>query len=331
MSLRAPRENHKSAARARTGRGARDHQRNDGFNGRASAFMSPRPITVPRPHRIPPVFSHLRRRLLDRCGREPEPSSTPRAVSPSTRGLTSCCKRYEVPRQVPQARHPAQAGRRRRVAVATVCVQCAMAVSGCGEDAPRNSPVATAPATSPPTAADPPLLGEPEVPECDVAGINERVGRQGTCVTGGVTRTVADRHRRLVLDDSVEIRLQDLAVRPRGSGRIVVASLRVRNLGRGRIRWPMTARQVALWVDGALIAQDPSGRLLALKAIRPSGKPSVVLAAAGVSTVAVGWRLSAATAAGLRRRGSAIIVVPPHGGGSSVDVAARIGVLRLWK
>ncbi len=217
------------------------------------------------------------------------------------------------------------------MAVAAVWVQCAVAVSGCGEDAPRNAPVATAPAPSPPTAVDPPLVSEPEVPECDVAGINERVGRQGTCVTGGVTRTVADRHRRLVLDDDVEIRLQDLAVRARGSGRIVVASLRVRNLGRGRIRWPMTARQVALWVDRRLIAQDPGRRLLALKASRPFGKLSVVLPAGGVSTVAVGWRLSAATAVGLRRRGSAIIVVPPHGGGRSVDVAARIGVLRLWK
>ena len=189
--------------------------------------------------------------------------------------------------------HPAQAGRRRRrrVGVATVWVQCAVAVSGCGEDASRNSPVATAPATSPPTAADPPLVREPEVPECDVAGINERVGRQGTCVTGGVTRTVADRHRRLVLDGDVEIRLQDLAVRPRGSGRIVIASLRVRNLGRDRIRWPMTARQVALWADGRLIAQDPGGRLVALKASRPFGKPSVVLPAGGVSTVGVGWLL----------------------------------------
>lgn len=164
-----------------------------------------------------------------------------------------------------------------------------------------------------------------------MAGINERVGRQGTCVIGGVRRTVADRRSRLVLDDDVEIRLEDLAVRPRGSGRIVVASLRVRNLGRGRIRWPMAARQVALWVDDRLIAQDPSGRALAVEALRPAGKPSVVLAAGRVSTVAAGWRLSAADAAGLRRRGSAIIVVPPGGGGRSVDAAARIGVLRLWK
>lgn len=216
------------------------------------------------------------------------------------------------------------------MAIATVWVQCAAVASGCGE-APRSSSVATAPATSPAAAVDPPLVGEPEVPACDVAAINERVGRQGTCVAGGVRRTVADRHRRLVLDDDVEIRLEDLAVRPRGSSRIVVASLRVRNLGRERIRWPMAAQQVALWVDERLIAQDPSERALAVEALRPAGKPSVVLSAGRVSTVAAGWRLSPAAAAGLRRRGSAIIVVPPGGGGRSVDAAARIGVLRLWK
>lgn len=228
---------------------------------------------------------------------------------------------------------PAEAGqrRRRRVVICSVCAQCAVAVASCGEDASRNSPVATAPETSPPTALDPSLVGEPEVPDCDAVGINERVGRQGTCVIGGVTRTVADRHRRLVLNGDVEIGLEDLAVRPRKNSRLVVASLRVRNLGRGPIRWPMAARQVALWVDKRLIAQDPSGRSMAVEAVRPAGKASVVLAAGGVSTVAVGWRLSATTAARLRRRGSAIIVVPPHGGGRSVDVAARIGVLRLWK
>ncbi len=190
--------------------------------------------------------------------------------------------------------------------------------------------MAPAPETSPSRADDPSLVGKPKVAGCDAAGINERIGRQGTCVIGGVTRTVIDRRRRLVLDD-VEIRLEDLAVHPRGSGRIVVGSLRVRNLGAGRLRWPMAARQVALWVDERLIAQDPTGRRTALHEGRPAGKPSVVLAAGGVSTVAVGWRLPAATAAGLGRRGSAIIVVPPHGGGRSVDVAARIGVLRLWK
>ena len=169
------------------------------------------------------------------------------------------------------------------------------------------------------------------MPDCDAVGINERVGRQGTCVIGGVTRTVADRHRRLVLNGDVEIGLEDLAVRPRKSSRIVVATLRVRNLGRGPIRWPMAARQVALWVNKRLITQDPSGRSLAIQAVRPTAKASVVLAAGRLARVAVGWRLSATTAAGLRRRGSAIIVVPPHGGGRSVDVAARIGVLRLWK
>ena len=80
------------------------------------------------------------------------------------------------------------------------------------------------------------------MPECDAVGINERVGRHGTCVIGGVTRTVADRRQRLILDDEIEIRLHDLAVRPRGRGRLVVASLRVRNLAARRLRWPVSAR-----------------------------------------------------------------------------------------
>lgn len=215
--------------------------------------------------------------------------------------------------------------------ISAVCLGCAVALSGCGGDASQNPPMATAPETSPPTAVDESLVREPEVPGCDAAGINERIGRQGTCVIGGVTRTVADRRRRLVLDDEIEIRLEDLAVHPRRSGRIVVGSLRVRNLGASRIRWPVAARQVALWVDERLIAQDPTARRTALQEVRPAGKPSVVLAPGRVSTVAVGWRLPADTAAGVGRRGSAIIVVPPHAGGRSVDVAARIGVLRLWK
>lgn len=213
--------------------------------------------------------------------------------------------------------------RSRRVLLFTVCIQCGWAVAGCGGEASQRPPEAP--------VRDPSLAGEPAVPECDAVGINQRVGRHGTCVTGGVTRTVANRRQRLVIDDEIEIRLADLAVRPRGRDRLVVAWLRVRNLATRRLRWPVSARQVALWIDERLISQDPDRRLLALRTLGPRGKPTVTPAPGRASTVAAGWRLSPAAAARLRSRGSAIIVVPPHDGGRSVDDATRVGVLRLWK
>lgn len=204
-----------------------------------------------------------------------------------------------------------------------LCIPCALIVAACGGEAAQRSPQ--------PPVGDVPRVAESPVRECDAAGINERLGQHGTCVIGDVTRTVANRRQRLVLDDEIEIGLGDLAVRPGGRGHMVAASLRVRNLGARRLRWPVSARQVALWLDQRLIPQDPDRRWLALQALRPRGKPRVALAPGGVATVAVGWRLSSAAVAALTRRGSAIIVVPPHGGGRSVEAATRIGVLRLWK
>ena len=230
-------------------------------------------------------------------------------------------------------RQPSPVGSRRTrtMLISALCVHCAVAVASCGGDASQGRQTATVAEAPPAKAVDPPRVAETAVPGCDAAGINARVGRQGTCVIGGVTRTVTNRRQRLVLDDEIEIKLEDLAVRPRGSGRMVAASLRIRNLGDRRLRWPASARQVALWVDERLIVQDPRRRMLALQAVRPIGKRSVALAPGSVSTVAVGWRLPAAAAARLGRRGSAIIVVAPHRGGQSIDVATRIGVLRLWK
>lgn len=148
---------------------------------------------------------------------------------------------------------------------------------------------------------------------------------------GGVQRTVVNRRRRLVLDDKIEIRLGDLALRRHKSSRLVVGSLRVSNLGDRRLRWPVSVGQVALWIDERLIPQDRRGRSLALEAVGPGQKPRVELAAGQSSTVTVGWRISPAAAARLESRGSSIIVVPPHADARSVDVATRIGVLRLWR
>lgn len=201
-----------------------------------------------------------------------------------------------------------------RFLASALCIQCALAGVGCGGDDP-----------------DRPPTGASTVPKCDAAGINEEDGRQGTCVINDVKRTVVNRRRRLVLDDDMEVRLRNLAVRARGDDRIVVASLRVKNLRDRPLRWPASARQVALWVNRRLISQNPSGRSLALRAIRPAAKPRIALAAGRVATVAAGWRLSRSTAAGLRRRGGAIIMVPPGGGSEWVEGAVRIGVLRLWK
>lgn len=213
----------------------------------------------------------------------------------------------------------------------------ALAAAGCGGDGGYEQPTATAPQPPPPLARDDPPApapapaGEPALPTCEAARITERGGRQGTCVIGNVTRTVANRGRPLVLDDEIAIRLEDLIVRPRGSHRMVVVSLRVENLGARSFRWPLSAAQIALWVDERLRPQDSAERSLALEAVGADAGPSVALAPGRRATVSAGWRLSPAAAARLRDRGSAIIVVPPHDGGRRVKAALRIGVLRLWK
>lgn len=207
----------------------------------------------------------------------------------------------------------------------------ALAAPGCGGDGGYEQPTATAPQPPPPLARDDSPAGEPALPTCDAARITERDGRQGTCVIGNVTRTVADRARPLVLDDEIAIRLEDLIVRPRGRHRMVVVSLRVENLGARSFRWPLPAAQIALWVDDRLRPQDSRERSLALEAVGGDARPSVELAPGRMATVSAGWRLSPAAAARLRDRGSAIIVVPPHDGGRRVEEALRIGVLRLWK
>lgn len=213
----------------------------------------------------------------------------------------------------PQERNRAHR-RDRRFLASALCIQCALAGVGCGGD-----------------ASDSPATRGSTVPECDAAGINERVGRHGTCVVGNVKRTVANRRARLVLDDDIEVRLRDIALRLRGRDRMVTVSLDVKNLRTRSLRWPASPRQLALWIDRRLITQDPRGRSLALRATRPAGKPRVTLAPGRISTVAAGWRLSRSTAAGLRQRGTAIIMVPPGGGSKWVEGAVRIGVLRLWK
>ncbi|MBW3608221.1 MAG: hypothetical protein KY463_07680 [Actinobacteria bacterium] len=221
--------------------------------------------------------------------------------------------------------------RSRRTLICMLWIPFALAAAGCGGDGAFEQPTATAPQPPPPLASDDSPGGEPALPSCDAARITEHGGRQGTCVIGNVTRTVANRARPLVLDDEIAIRLEDLVVRPRGSHRMVVVSLRVENLGARSFRWPRSAPQIALWVDDRLRPQDADERALALEAVGTGARPSVALAPGRVATVAAGWRLAPAAAARLRDRGSAIIVVPPHDGGRQVKEALRIGVLRLWR
>ncbi|MCA1706369.1 MAG: hypothetical protein LC808_25145 [Actinobacteria bacterium] len=222
--------------------------------------------------------------------------------------------RWFLPVGVGVNKHPPRLWRQHtsRGLAFAVCIQWALMVAACGDD----------------TSNGPPTRGS-TVAECDDAGINEHAGRQGTCIIGDVKRTVANRRGRLVLDDDIEIRLREFVVEARGRDRLVLASLRVKNLRARPLRWPASARQVALWVNRRLISQGPHQRSLALRAIRPSARPRVTVGPGDVATVAAGWRLSRATAAGLRRRGSAIIAVPPGGGSEWVEGAARIGVLRL--
>lgn len=221
--------------------------------------------------------------------------------------------------------------RSRRTLICALWVQCAVTAAGCGGDGGYEQPTATAPQPPPPLASDDSPAGEPALPTCDAARITERGGRQGTCVIGNVTRTVANRARPLVLDDEIAIRLEDLVVRPRASHRMVMVSLRVENLGARLFRWPRSAPQIALWLGDRLRPQDADERSLALEALGADARPSVALAPGRMATVAAGWRLSPAAAARLRDRGSAIIVVPPHAGGRQVKEALRIGVLRLWR
>jgi len=214
---------------------------------------------------------------------------------------------------------------RRAALICALGLGCALTAAGCGGDGARSS------ATAPPEASDAAPDGAPAIPACELAGIDERGGRQGTCFIGDVTRTVVDRDRRLVFEDEIAIRLRDIEVSRRGGRRTVVASLRVENLGVRRLVWPAAAAQVALYAGERLYAQDLRGRSLALAAVRPPAGPRVSLAPGRAATVSAGWRLLPGVAARLRERGSAIIVIPPNDGGRRIAEAHRIGVLRLWK
>ena len=215
----------------------------------------------------------------------------------------------------------------RRSLIWALSIGCALSAAGCGGDAavPGSNGASTQPPREP--APD----DAPSGPACELAGIDERGGRQGTCHIGDVTRTVVDRRRPLVFEDEIAVRLSRLEVQPHGSRRMVVASLRVENLGVRRLAWPTSAAQIALWVGDRLRAQDLRGRLVALAAAAPDADPRVALAPGQTATMAAGWSLLPGVAAQLGDRGSAIIVIPPHDGGRRVAEAHRIGVLRLWK
>lgn len=162
----------------------------------------------------------------------------------------------------------------------------------------------------------PPAARAVQPPSCEEAGIDEREGRQGTCRTGSVVRTVVDRRRPLTFDGEMSVRLADVRRRDR---RLTVA-LRVTNRGSEPLDWTADRQRVALWAADRLRAPiEPGGGEAAI----PPGESRVVR---------VAWRLPAGASAD--DRGTAVVVVPPsehEAGAVSPQDAQRIGVLRLWK
>lgn len=81
-------------------------------------------------------------------------------------------------------------------------------------------------------------------------------------------------------------------------------------------------------------ARRRSDTLRAAAARAAGPLPVARLAPGADATVVAGWLLGPADARALRDRGSAVILVPPFDaqvGVTSIGLAERIGVLRLWK